>query len=94
MYDLIVIGRIATAAGHELHIEECHLQANDEGWQEGPLAQRLIEITRSNLDEVVEMVNIYTETPKAQVVDLDLGSCILAVTRLAQLMKEHGLYWS
>lgn len=86
------IGKIVTAASLGVRMQE-RLGAGPRPWNKDEWILRLTEVTQTNASSTVSALHEYTERFDTRMPDLNLGSCILAVTGLARTMKQHGVYW-
>ena len=90
--NLTDIGKIATAASLGVRMQE-RLGAGPRPWNKDEWIRQLTEVTQTNASSAVSALHEYTESFDTRMPDFNLGPCILAVTRLASTMKQHGVYW-
>lgn len=85
-------GKVTTAAGLGVCVQMRSLAAYSHSRHKEQWVERLTEATRTNFSGALSAMVEYTEGLDVQTPELNLGSCILAVTRLANTMKQHGIY--
>ena len=87
-------GKITTAAGLDARIEENRLERDSHNWHKDQWIQRVEEAAETNASNVITSLREFTEGFDIRAPGFNLGSSVLAVTRLARAMQQHELYWS